>query len=79
MLTDLGVTPRQALAAATGNVGEVFRWPQVGQVKAGYDADLVVVDADPTADVRNLKKIRMVLLGGEIVDREALLAPAAKP
>jgi hypothetical protein len=79
MLTDLGLTPRQALAAATGNVGEVFRWPKTGQVKAGYDADLVVVDADPTADVRNLKKIRMVLLGGEIVDREALLAPAAQP
>jgi hypothetical protein len=73
MLTDAGLTPRQALAAATGNVGEVFRWPTVGKVAKGYDADIVVVDADPTADIRNLKKIRMVILNGEIVDRAAIM------
>ncbi len=73
MLTDLGLTPRQAIAAATSNVGEVFHWPTVGKVARGYDADLVVVDADPTVDIQNLKKIRMVILNGEIVDRSALL------
>ena len=75
LLTQIGLTPRQALAAATSNVGEVFRWPRVGQVKPGFDADLLVVDADPTVDIRNLEKIRMVLLAGEIVDRAALLVP----
>jgi sugar lactone lactonase YvrE len=75
MLTEIGLTPRQALAAATSNVGEVFRWPKVGQVKPGYDADLLVVDADPTADIRNLKKVRLVVEGGELVDRQALLKP----
>ena len=75
LLTRIGLTPRQALAAATGNVGEVYRWPKVGKVAAGYDADLVVVDADPTVDVRNLEKIRMVVLRGEIIDRKALLTP----
>ena len=73
MLTDLGLTPRQAIAAATSSVGETFRWPAVGKIARGYDADLVVVDADPTADIRNLKKIRMVIQNGEIVDRAALL------
>ena len=73
MLTELGLTPREAIAAATSNVGEVFRWPTVGKIAKGYDADVVVVDADPTADIRNLKKIRMVILNGEIVDRQALL------
>ncbi len=73
MLTDLGLTPRQALAAATGNVGEVFRWPTVGKIAKGYDADVVVVDADPTVDISNLKKIRMVILNGEIVDRAAII------
>lgn len=72
MLTGLGLTPRQALAAATSNVGEVFRWPRVGQIKKGFDADLVVLDADPTKDVANLKKIRMVIHEGAIVDRAAL-------
>ena len=79
LLTKIGLTPRQALAAATGNVGEVYRWPKVGKVAKGYDADLVVVDADPTADIRNLEKIRMVVLRGEIVDREALLSPPKAP
>jgi len=73
MLTDLGLTPRQAIAAATSNVGEVFHWPTVGKVAKGYDADVVVVDADPTVDIGNLKKIRMVILNGEIVNRSALL------
>ena len=73
MLTDLGLTPRQALAAATANVGEAFHWPSVGRVAKGYVADIVVVDADPTRDIRNLKKIRMVIHDGEIVDRDALL------
>ena len=78
MLVDLGLTPRQALAAATLNVSRVFRWPRTGLVKAGYDADLVVLDADPTTDIRNLKRIRMVILRGEPVDRDALLAPAER-
>ena len=73
LLTDRGLTPRQALAAATSNVGEVFRWPAVGRIAKGYDADVVVVDADPTADIRNLKKIRMVIENGEIVDRAAIM------
>jgi hypothetical protein len=73
LLVQIGLTPRQALAAATSNVGEVFRWSRVGRVAAGYDGDLVVVDADPTVDIRNLEKIRMVVLAGEIVDRPALL------
>ena len=47
-------------------------------MKRGYDADLLVVDADPAADIRNLKKIRMVVLGGRIVDRAALLKPAPR-
>ncbi len=72
MLTGFGLTPRQALAAATSNVGEVFRWPRVGQIKKGFDADLVILDADPTKDIANLKKIRMVIHEGVIVDRAAL-------
>ena len=73
MLTDLGLTPRQAIAAATSSVGEAFHWPAAGRVARGYDADLVVVDEDPTHDIRNLKKIHMVIHDGEIVDRAALL------
>jgi hypothetical protein len=74
LLTRIGLTPRQALAASTSNFGEIYRWTRVGQVKTGYNADLLVLDEDPIKDVRNLKKIRMVILDGEILDREKLLA-----
>jgi hypothetical protein len=77
MLVELGLTPRQALAAATREVGEVFGWPRTGLVKAGYEADLVVLDADPVSDIRNLSRIRMVILRGEPIDRDALLTSAA--
>jgi hypothetical protein len=67
------LTPRQALAAATGNVGVSFGWRDVGQIRPGYNADILVVDADPTADIANLKKISRVMLAGTSIDRDALL------
>jgi imidazolonepropionase-like amidohydrolase len=73
LLTRIGLPPRQALAASTSNFGEIFRWAKVGQVKAGYNADVLVLDANPLEDIRNLKKIRMVILDGRILDREGLL------
>ena len=73
LLNRTGLSPRQALAAATSNFGEIYRWTKVGQVKAGYNADLLVLDENPVKDPRNLKKIRMVILNGEILDREKLL------
>jgi hypothetical protein len=38
---------------------------------------VLVLDADPTLDVANLKRIRQVILGGRLLDREALLHPDA--
>jgi hypothetical protein len=74
LMTRIGLSPRQALAASTGNFGEIYRWAKVGQVRAGYNADLLVLDANPLDDIRNLKKIHMVILNGEILSREKLLA-----
>ncbi len=74
LLTRIGLTPRQALAAATSNFGELFGWSNVGQVKAGYNADLLVLDENPVQDIGHLKKIRMVILNGEMLDRDRLLS-----
>jgi hypothetical protein len=74
LLTRIGLSARQALAASTDNFGQIYRWTKVGQIKAGYYADLLVLDENPAKDVRNAKKICMVILNGEIVDRERLLA-----
>jgi hypothetical protein len=73
LLVKTCLTPRQALAAATGNVGTVFGWRDVGQVRAGFNADLLVLDADPTVSVANVRRISRVMVAGSMIDREALL------
>ena len=40
----------------------------VGSLEAGKLADLVVLDADPTADIRNSDKVHRVMLGGRLYD-----------
>jgi DNA-directed RNA polymerase subunit K/omega len=77
LLTRIGLTPRQALAAATSNLGELFGWSNVGQVKAGSYADLLVLDANPVEEIGNLKKIRLVILNGKILDRDRFLSKPA--
>lgn len=74
LMRQAGVPPRAVLAAATSALGQTFAWPGIGEIKAGYDADLLVLDADPLGDVANLRAIRMVILKGEILDREKLRA-----
>lgn len=75
LLVKACLTPRQALAAATANVGTAFGWRDVGQVRAGYNADLLVLNADPTVDIANVKNIDRVMLAGALIDRAALLQP----
>ncbi len=73
LLVKACLTPRQALAAATANVGTAFAWRDVGQIRAGYNADLLVLDADPTADIANVTRIDRVMVAGALIDRAALL------
>ena len=75
MLVQCGLTPRQALAAATGNVAELVPWPGVGRIEAGANADLLVLEADPTLDIAHLKRIRSVVLDGELIEPRQLLQP----
>ncbi len=78
MLHRIGLSPRQVLAAATANISEAFRWEGVGQIKAGYRADLVVLDADPRESVAHLERIRTVLLDGRPLDRRRLAASRSR-
>jgi imidazolonepropionase-like amidohydrolase len=61
-----GFSPREALAAATGQGGELMDM-EVGQVREGYFADLLLVAGDPTADVTLLQdrsRLRAVMKDG---------------
>ena len=77
LLVRRGLTAREALAAATGNYADKFGWHELGAVAPGRRADLLVVDGDPTADIRNADRIDDVLLSGVVLDRDRLLAGGA--
>jgi hypothetical protein len=73
LLHRIGLTPREAIAAATGNYRELFGWIDVGNLSTGSRADLLIVDKNPVEDLANLKAISGLYVNGEAVDRGELL------
>ncbi|QKR99786.1 amidohydrolase family protein [Sphingomonas sp. CL5.1] len=72
-LADAGITPLAILRMATVNAADYLdRRDVVGQVAPGYDADLVVLDADPLARVENLHAIAGVVRAGAYHSRRDL-------
>jgi imidazolonepropionase-like amidohydrolase len=57
----------EVLASLTTNPARYFKAAKKGKVEAGFDADLVVLDGDPLADVRNLAKIAYTIRAGRII------------
>jgi hypothetical protein len=73
LLVRLGLSPREALAAATNNYALEFGWNELGLIATGRRADILVVDGDPTANIWNARRISAIILEGEPLDRNALL------
>lgn len=68
-LVELGMTPAQAIVAGTKNGAIACRkLNDLGTIEKGKLADLVILDADPMADIHNLRKVRSVMKGGQVVD-----------
>jgi hypothetical protein len=80
LLVDAGLTPLQALRAATLNPARYLgAADSMGTVAAGKAADLLVLDANPLQDIRNTMRIFAVVAGGRLIDaaeRERLLTLA---
>jgi imidazolonepropionase-like amidohydrolase len=64
LLHDAGLSNMEVLRAATANAALALKRPDLGAVKSGMRADLVVLDADPLADLRNTGKVFAVVKGG---------------
>jgi hypothetical protein len=74
LLVEAGVTPAAALQMATlNNAKAVQQLDNLGSIEAGKLADLVILDANPLAEIRNSRKIHSIIRGGTVCDRQALL------
>lgn len=74
MLVESGLTPADALAAATWNNSRALHQDKVlGRIAPGYAADLLILTADPLADIRNTRRIERVIVRGRVLDPAALL------
>ena len=68
----LGMTPMQAIVAATSRPAQRLGLFEMGTIAPGKTADFVILDANPLEDIRNTRTISRVYLRGQEVDREGL-------
>jgi hypothetical protein len=78
LLVKAGLTPAEALAAATSVPAKQFGLEDRGTIAPGKRADLLLVDGDPTADIKATRKIAGVWKLGVVVNRDAYRAEQEK-
>ena len=73
---EAGMTPSEVLQAATRVGAEALRLSDRGTLAHGKLADVVLFDADPLEDISNTRRVHAVVLSGEMLDRDQLIASA---
>ncbi len=66
LMVDYGMSPMDALRAATSVNADIFGLSDVGRVAAGLKADLIAVDGDPSLDVSQLREVEYVMRDGSV-------------
>ena len=67
-----GATPIEALRHGTVDAARIYGFRDIGTLEPGKLADLVILDADPTQDIRNSDNIAQVMLNGRLYDAATL-------
>ena len=65
-MVEWGMTPLEAIQAATLNTAKLFKMNKVGEIKEGFYADIVGVSSNPLNDIRSLEKVVFVMKNGKI-------------
>lgn len=69
MMVASGMTPAQVLRSATSDAAAAMKRTDIGAIAVGKWADLVVLDKDPLADIKNTRTIASVWIAGKQIDR----------
>ena len=70
-MTDWGMTPMQAIQAATVSGAEIMGWSdRIGRVAPGYYADIIAVDGDPMTDITLMQSVPFVMKNGVVYKSE---------
>ena len=72
LLVGAGLSPREALLAATRNGAQLLAVDSLGRIAPGKVADLAVLGADPLADIRNARKVERVMLRGSLMSADSI-------
>jgi adenine deaminase len=73
MLAQGGMTPLQAIRCATINGASYLGMEkEIGSLETGKLADLIVLNDNPLADIRNSEKIKYVMVNGRLYDAESM-------
>jgi len=73
VMVKLGLTPLQAIQAATVNAADLLGWSdKIGGIEPGKWADIIAVDGDPLQDVTTFEHVKFVMKGGAVVKDEYL-------
>jgi imidazolonepropionase-like amidohydrolase len=76
LLVGAGLTPLQALRAATGGAADILGREDIGVLAEGRRADVIVVGGNPARDIRATRDVRTVIQDGRVLEMQALLAAA---
>jgi imidazolonepropionase-like amidohydrolase len=71
-MVDAGMSPAQGIVAVTSRSAEYLQLKSKGTLRAGFDADFIVLDANPLDAITNTRRISRMVLGGNEVNRTAL-------
>jgi imidazolonepropionase-like amidohydrolase len=68
LMVDYGMSALAVLKSATSVNAKAFGYEdKIGSVKKGLFADLIAVEGDPTVDIKNVRKVKLVMKDGKLV------------